>query len=241
MTIAEFQAKYNNASTGLFKDNSTREISEEDLRELVADICSLTDLPLGGNFWPLQGSTTLIDDVTIGGDSYNLIINDFNIVGITGADVAVSGNSISIQSDIDTGINITNNSIVIVDGDGGQINITGGIVSISGTIANSALSPSQITSNTNNYSPTKAGFYRLSTDASRNITGWVPVTDGQYLEIHNVGSFDIVFTHNDTGNSTAANCFRIPGGGSLTLGPDQCATWRYDGVTDRWRLIGYTG
>lgn len=46
MTIAEFISKYNHASNGVFKAGQTNGISSEDMRELVTDITSLTDIPI---------------------------------------------------------------------------------------------------------------------------------------------------------------------------------------------------
>src|SRR5574339_56630 len=101
------------------------------------------------------------------------------------------------------------------------------------------ISPTQITANQNDYNPTglsTASTLRLTTDASRNITGLAGGADGRLICIHNVGSFNIVLTNQDT-LSTAANRFITGLGASLTLTPDKTAFFRYDSTTSRWRLI----
>lgn len=105
-------------------------------------------------------------------------------------------------------------------------------VSLSGDI-----SPSLITSNQNDYAPT--GFsttaaVRLSTDASRNITGLAGGADGRIIVLHNVGSFDVVLKNQDAA-STAANQFLF--GGDVTLLANYSITLRYDATSSRWRAI----
>ena len=100
------------------------------------------------------------------------------------------------------------------------------------------LSPSQITANQNNYNPTglnNAQAMRLSTDASRNITGLAGGWDQREIKIFNVGAFDIVLTADDA-NSTAANRFEI--GASITIGPAEGVSLWYDITGARWRSGG---
>lgn len=96
--------------------------------------------------------------------------------------------------------------------------------------------PAQITSNQNNYAPTAASILRLSTDASRDITGLsVSQASGARTEIWNVGAQNIVLKHEDT-NSTAANRFTNSTGADITLAAGEEAILKYDGVTTRWRV-----
>lgn len=100
------------------------------------------------------------------------------------------------------------------------------------------ISPSQITTNQNDYNPTglsTAAVLRLSTDASRNITGLAGGADGRVIIIANVGSFNIVLTDSDT-NSTAANRFDLSG--DYTLQPSQVVVLLYDSTSSRWRAVG---
>jgi len=107
-------------------------------------------------------------------------------------------------------------------------------------VSNTAtLTPSQITANTDDYAPTghlTARRFRLSTDASHNLTGLQGGTDGRDIVIANVGSFDLVLVHDAT--STAASRFLLPNGSNLTLNPNDSASLWYDGTSSRWRAIG---
>lgn len=100
--------------------------------------------------------------------------------------------------------------------------------------ASGDISPAQITSNQNDYAPTgfsTATVLRLSTDASRNITGLAGGADGRRILVRNVGSFDLVLKDQDAG-STAANRFKF--GSDITL-PASSAIWiTYDATDSRW-------
>lgn len=117
--------------------------------------------------------------------------------------------------------------------------IVGPLIDGSGTVAFSAdVSPTQITGDQNNYNPTglaTANTLRLSSDASRNITGLAGGTDGRLLLIHNVGAQNIVLKDEDAA-STAANRFALTG--DFTLLPDAVCLLQYDSTSSRWRLIG---
>ena len=99
------------------------------------------------------------------------------------------------------------------------------------------ISPSQITGDQNDYNPTglyTASTLRLSSDASRNITGLGWAWDGKIIIIHNVGSNNIVLV-DESASSTAANRFAFSA--NKTLAADQSITLRYDATTSRWREI----
>jgi hypothetical protein len=100
------------------------------------------------------------------------------------------------------------------------------------------ISPSQITSNQNDYNPTglsTATVLRLSTDASRNITGLQGGADGRIIVIENIGSNDIVLK-DESGSSSAGNRFALSA--DITLAADDAATLKYDATSTRWRCIG---
>ena len=82
-------------------------------------------------------------------------------------------------------------------------------------IAGSAIiSPATLTANTNNWNPAGLSTARVlifATDASRNITGLVAQTAGTVITFVNGGANPLVLKYNDTANSTAANCFILPG------------------------------
>ena len=103
------------------------------------------------------------------------------------------------------------------------------------------ISPAQIIANQNDYNPASlagAVIVRLTTDASRNITGLQGGADGRIVSIVNVGSFDIVLTDEDA-LSLAANRFALTG--NLTLRADQGVILVYDSTSSRWRVAGSGG
>lgn len=102
------------------------------------------------------------------------------------------------------------------------------------------LTPSQITSNQNDYAPTGillAATLRLNTDASRNITGIADPRAGRELRIINVGTNPLVLKEADAGSSAA---YRFSFGNDLTLAGKQAAWLKYDATDSRWKLLGTT-
>jgi hypothetical protein len=100
------------------------------------------------------------------------------------------------------------------------------------------ISPSQITANQDDYSPTgfaTASTLRLSTDASRNLTSVAGGVAGRLIIVHNVGAFPLVVKDDDGSTGTAANRFALAG--DITLGADQSAKFQYDGTSSRWRMV----
>lgn len=120
-------------------------------------------------------------------------------------------------------------------GDDDTVSIIDGIFEIQEAFAYLADTPAQITSNQNDYNMGYTTTIRLSTDASRDITGIAYKTDGQRYEIWNVGSNDIVLKHQDT-NSSAANRIICSTGADITLSANEGAVAWYDTVDDRWRV-----
>lgn len=99
-------------------------------------------------------------------------------------------------------------------------------------------SPAQIVANTDNYNPTGLGHnltFRLSTDASRNLTGIVAQAGGTRMLLCNVGGFDIVLVHDAT--STAANRFLCPGSANYNLNTNDSVFIGYDATSSRWRVL----
>lgn len=103
-----------------------------------------------------------------------------------------------------------------------------------GSVLDLVVSPAQITGNVNDYNPGAGTIVRVSTDASRNITGLVAGSSGSRRLIVNVGGFDAVLTHQDAASS-AVNRFLCASGGSITLTPELAALCWYDATTQRWR------
>lgn len=100
------------------------------------------------------------------------------------------------------------------------------------------VSPSQITSNQNDYNPSGASaadVLRISTDASREITGFAFPAAHKTILVVNVGSDSAVFK-NENASSTAANRFSF--GADLTLATLQAVMMWYDPTSSRWRVVG---
>jgi len=101
------------------------------------------------------------------------------------------------------------------------------------------ISPAQITSNQNDYSPTDwstATHVRLNTDASRDVTGFSATAAMKIKTIINVGSTDLVLKNEDS-NSSAANRITVPGGSDLTLEAGDAVNLYYDATSTRWRCV----
>lgn len=123
----------------------------------------------------------------------------------------------------------------VIDQTSGNLTLPRGIV-LAGI-----LSPAQITANQNDYAPTgfaAASVVRVSTDASRNITGLAGGSDGRKVLVLNTGAFNAVLK-DENASSTAANRFGF--GSDLTLAAKQGATLIYDATASRWRLVGGSG
>lgn len=100
------------------------------------------------------------------------------------------------------------------------------------------ISPAQLVANTDDYNPTGlayCGVLRLSTDASRDLTGIVAQAAGALRLICNVGAQNLVLKHDAT--STAANRFYCPGSGDYTLHANDSVVIFYDGTSTRWRVL----
>lgn len=98
-------------------------------------------------------------------------------------------------------------------------------------------SPAQIVANQNDYAPGAFAELRLTTDASRNITGFANPQLGRILTIINAGAQNIVLQNQNAG-STALNRIITGTGADMTLTPDQSVTLHYDNTTGRWRVVG---
>lgn len=94
----------------------------------------------------------------------------------------------------------------------------------------------QITAAQNDYAIGAGVVFRLSSDASRNITGIAGGADGRMIVIFNVGAQDIVLTNNDAA-SAAANRIITGTGASVTVTAAGQAILVYDGTSTCWRRV----
>ena len=95
------------------------------------------------------------------------------------------------------------------------------------------ITPTQLTANTNNYSPTNwatSNIARISSNKVIVITGLALGVQGAMKALVNVGSFTITFPAEST-LSTAANRFA----NGFSLEPGKSVVWIYDDTSDRWR------
>lgn len=129
----------------------------------------------------------------------------------------------------------------IADGSDGQVLTTDGLGTVTwetptGGSSPSVITPAQITSAQNNYSPTGwagATLVRLSGDSGfRAINGFAAGTAGEVKTLTNVGSFCLYLAPEHTG-STAAN--RIAFQEEVILWPGSSCQILYDGTSQRWR------
>lgn len=107
------------------------------------------------------------------------------------------------------------------------------------TFRGTILTPTQIAANQNDYVPSDSSLLiRLSSDASRNITG-MAFTDtqkaGEMHILYNVGSFNITLV-NQSGLSAAAYRFQNDTDTDHLLRPFEAAFCIYDSTTSRWRV-----
>ena len=137
------------------------------------------------------------------------------------------------QQDIDLIVSTINKANML------QVDASDDELMIDGRFAFIPLTPAMILANTNDYNPEsaagdKSSFWRLSSDANRDVTGFANGLNGRLIVVTNVGSFNIKFKNENAG-SVAANRFAI--GADVTIGAGDTATFHYDSTTARWRII----
>lgn len=105
------------------------------------------------------------------------------------------------------------------------------------------ITPAQITSNQNDYNPSDAttgikwvhaGTLRLSTDASRTLTGLKAFGDSRTVLLTNAGSNSLVLSDANA-SSIAANRFSF--GRDITIPTGDSIVLFYDCITARWRSV----
>lgn len=96
----------------------------------------------------------------------------------------------------------------------------------------------QVTADQNNYALPPGELIRLSSDASRNFTGFSGARPGIFA-LANVGGFDVVIV-NASGSSTAENQVLCHTGGNITLNPAESVFIVYDFQSSRWRTVGFS-
>lgn len=216
-------------------ENATR-------NDLATEITNSLDRSGRGNMLAalkLFDGTSLAPGLTWGSDQdsglYRAGANDWYLVAGATEVARIQSNAMTIPATATLTVAGTTNLT-------GAVTMTG-TVTLSGTaiveaLRGSAISPAQITGNQNDYNPANladATILRLSSDASRNITGLQGGADGRILAIHNIGAQNIVLTDEDAASS-AANRFALRV--DATIRPDNLAILIYDNTSQRWRMAG---
>lgn len=101
------------------------------------------------------------------------------------------------------------------------------------------ISPAQLVANTNDWAPTgfsTASVIRLTTDASRDLTGIAGGSDGRRILLINVGTFPLIMKH-ESASSTAANRLLMRNGLDDDLAAGGAIQLWYDSTSSRWRGI----
>jgi hypothetical protein len=102
-------------------------------------------------------------------------------------------------------------------------------------LSTTALSPAEITANTDDWAVNTNSFVRYTADGEYDLTGIVAGLDGQRLVLVNIGANKVTIKDQD-GSSVAANRFLTNTGGDLELTQDEVAEMIYDAQTARWRV-----
>lgn len=95
--------------------------------------------------------------------------------------------------------------------------------------------PAQIMADQNDYDPGVSEVLRLSTDAARTISGISGGVKGRYLQIINVGNFNITLPY-ESALSSPPNRFITPSAENTVLYPRASVRLYYDGVSLRWSI-----
>lgn len=122
----------------------------------------------------------------------------------------------------------------------GAYTFSGGITASGQFTESGIITPTILSANTDNWAPTSlstARIIRLSTDASRDITGITAGATGRRLLLCNVGAQNAVLKHDAT--STAANRFYCPGSADFTLNANDAVEIWYDITSARWRVLAF--
>ena len=160
-----------------------------------------------------------------------------NYGAIEGYVPAESGGEVSVSLTAASGGSTLASISVQADTAYARAVITGGVSFDRELVITGAISPAQITANQDDYNPTglaRANILRLSSDASRDITGLVVPDSGKVLVLFNVGAQNIVLK-DESVSSTATYRFAL--NGDITLQPDNSVGLWYDSTSSRWRAF----
>lgn len=181
------------------------------------------------------GSFAGVPSTTVNGDGwYNSTAGFFQ-------GKANNNNQTFVQ--VNSGGSLASNRVVLASNAGtvsssGNLTFDGIALALSGYQTFTGITtPSQITSNQNDYNPTgwsTSNTLRLTTDANRSITslaGGVSGRKGTICNCNAAGGSTITLTQDDGSTGTAANRFVT----AITIDGGKCKTILYDATSSRWR------
>lgn len=153
---------------------------------------------------------------------------------------ATAGMKLAPAKDLDDAPTLAQTLFLAGGGAGNVVTLSGsqtltGTKTFDASLALTADSPSQITADQDNYTLGARVVQRLSTDASRTLTGILASANALKI-LYNIGSNDLVVKHEGTGSS-AANRVLTQTGADVTLTADQAMLIWYDSVSSRWRQV----
>jgi hypothetical protein len=160
--------------------------------------------------------------------------------GDTAADLGYIGSDGGGAISVGTGSRLVvrgENAVVLAVGNSEKIEVATNSTSVKhGLLATIETSPTQITSNQNDYAGLASTTFqlRLTSDAARDITGMTGGVQGRVVFVTNAGTNNITLKNQDAA-SAAANRFGF--GADVVLVPDASALLRYDGTSSRWRAV----
>ncbi len=208
------------------------------------------------NYWVRKCSPKRWEEIGGGGASVNIYNSDGTLTGNRqldgGANDLRFGNlnefgvfaerNYLMFTDAEQGVNVYEDSIslrsygvIILDGNSDlqkALNLSG------------VITPTEILGNSaDNYNPdglSTASTLRLSSDEECTITGIdaTGVGDGRILILHNIANADIIL-ESGSGSSSSSNQFEFAD--NVTMSTNMSVTLRYDGTSQKWRLISDVG
>jgi hypothetical protein len=100
---------------------------------------------------------------------------------------------------------------------------------------------STFTSNVNNLSlDLNRSIFRVCAQGNMDLTGLSDGINGRFVALCNVCNTGNLRVMNESAQSTAANRILIGGGGTMSFGFNESVLLVYDGVSQRWRIVGKT-
>jgi hypothetical protein len=155
---------------------------------------------------------------------------------IVGTGLGVSSGTVSVTYGMSSGQSCQGNDARLSDSRSPTSHASSHQIGGADAIASVVNSPSQIASSQNDYTLPSSDIVRLTSDAARDITGFVAGTSGQIVLLVNVGSSTITLRH-QSASSTAANRMIVPWASDYLLDAGYAALLVYDGTTSRWRIV----